>query len=75
MIRAVWEGFAMCLVLLLTCVVGIADGPAGMASSAFHLQKTFSHERRQKAAVIWRLFPSRLIYRSERRYYADRPKD
>ena len=30
MVMAVLEGIAMCFVLLIVCVVGIADGPAGM---------------------------------------------
>ena len=30
MIMAVFEGIAMCFVLLIICVVGIADGPVGM---------------------------------------------
>ena len=30
MIMAVLEGIAMCFVLLIICVVGIADGPVGM---------------------------------------------
>ena len=30
MIMAVLEGIAMCFVLLIVCVVGIANGPAGM---------------------------------------------
>ena len=31
MIMAVLEGIAMCFVLLIVCVIGIANGPAGMA--------------------------------------------
>ena len=30
MIMAVLEGVAMCFVLLIICVVGIANGPVGM---------------------------------------------
>ena len=30
MILAILEGIVMCFVLLIVCVVGIADGPVGM---------------------------------------------
>ena len=49
MIMAVLEGVAMCFVLLIICVVGIANGPVGMV---FFYEK----EVQQTDRSVWSSF-------------------